>query len=80
MFKANGLYKYGIGLLETVLQTEILPRSLARAVTYNRFVNTQGRHGTNIPLDLQLEHENRMYRYKAELVTYGGENECISAD
>ena len=54
MFKANGCYKYGCGLLETVLQTYILPGHLRKRLIWNRFYNGHNKYDTNIPLDLQV--------------------------
>lgn len=54
MFKANGSYKYGCGILETVLQSKILPKQLSKRLTWNRFYNTYSKPDTNVPLDLHV--------------------------
>jgi len=70
MFKANGKYKYGCGLLETLIQVEVLPAPMSLRLVWNRFFNSYSKSDTNIPLDLALEHENR--EFKKRLKTYYG--------
>ena len=70
MFKAQGMYKYGCGLLETTAQAYVLPRSLARALYWSRSVNHRGKPDSNFPLDLEVEHENRLF--KAEVRPHRG--------
>lgn len=54
MFKGNGCYKYGCGLLETTIATQVLPGHLSHRLIWNRFYNGQNKADTNIPLDLQV--------------------------
>lgn len=70
LFKSNNQHHYANGLLETLVQREVLPESLSQSLIYNRFVNTQGCPNTNIPADLYVEHQNRTF--KNELKTYRG--------
>ena len=53
-----------------VLVQALLPPRLAYQVKWNRFVNTRGKPGYNIPCDLEMEHQNR--EFKAHLATAGG--------
>ena len=70
--KEAGFHKYALGLLESVAQVNALlsPR-VAHDVLWNRFVNTKGKPGGNIPIDLFLEHCNRPL--KLDVSTYRGE-------
>lgn len=54
MFKGNGSFKYGCGLLETIIQTKVLPKHLSDRLMWNRFYNRYNRWDSNIPLDLQV--------------------------
>lgn len=54
IFKANGCYKYGCGLLETLIQTQVLPEELSFRLIWNRAYNSYNIQNTNIPLDLQV--------------------------
>ena len=54
IFKANGAHKYGCGILETVIQTKVLPEDLSFRLKWNRFYNSYNQPDTNIPLDLQV--------------------------
>ena len=54
IFKSNGCSKYGCGLLETVIQTQVLPGDLSQRLIWNRFHNSYNRVDTNIPLDLKV--------------------------
>ena len=53
IFEANGAYEYGCGILETVIETEILPGNLSFRLIWYRFYNSHIKQDTNIPLDLQ---------------------------
>lgn len=68
--KATGHYKYSCGLLETILQSVILPNHLRDQLVNHRFVNTRGEVDSNIPLDLLMEHENKAM--KEDLRAYRG--------
>lgn len=50
-------YAYSTFLLTVQLNATLSPR-MAHSVTWNRFWNTRGGKGRNIPLDLHLEHLN----------------------
>ena len=54
MFKGNGNYKYGCGLLETLIQGEVLPGPMSLRLVWNRFFNSYSKSDTNIPLDLAV--------------------------
>lgn len=71
MCKATGHTNYACGLLETVAQRIILPRHLSEALVQQRFANTRGDAESNIPLDLIMEHQNRIF--KSQLHVYRGE-------
>lgn len=71
MCKAKGNNNYACGLMETILQTIILPQRLSESLIWNRFANTRGQSDSNIPLDLLIEHENRIF--KQDLHCYRGE-------
>ena len=62
-FKVSGCTKYALGVLETLAQVSCLltPR-LAEQLTWNRFVNTKGTKDGNYPMDLDLEHDNRLFK------------------
>lgn len=70
--KASNCPKYAYGMLEAQAQVNILlPPRLAFNVTWNRVVNNQGRVDTNLPVDLDLEHDNGYF--KDEVKTYRGD-------
>lgn len=54
LFKANGSFKYGCGILETIIQSYVLPTDLSTRLIWNRFFNAYNKPDTNIPLDLQV--------------------------
>lgn len=54
IFKGNGCYKYGCGLLETLVQIQVFPNNLKERLMWNRFFNSYNLADTNIPLDLAV--------------------------
>ena len=70
-FRAAHRTKYALEALTLLVQVQaLLPPRLAYQVKWNRFVNTRGKQGCNIPCDLEMEHQNR--EFKAHLATAGG--------
>lgn len=62
-YKAHGHshYAYSTFLLTVQLNAVLSPR-MAHSLTWNRFWNTRGGKGVNIPLDLHLEHLNNFLK------------------
>ena len=61
MFAASGNYKYACEAANLVLQhSYTLSPRLSTQLLWSRFVNTQGRPGRNIPVDLHMEHMNKL--------------------
>jgi hypothetical protein len=61
LYKSNNHFKYAyVTLLNLVKICAILPEFEAERLKWNRFVNNQGKKGSNIPLDLKKEHQNRV--------------------
>lgn len=58
-FKTYGRVKYGFTLAKLLLRIHLYEPDNADMLTWNRFVNTHGRGGKNISLDLHMEHLNR---------------------
>ena len=71
MFKANGMKHYAIMCLEMIAQISVLPEKLALMVKQERFFNKHGGISSNIPLDLMVEHDNKLV--KERLALYRGE-------
>lgn len=70
-FRASHRTKYALEGLTLLAQlSALLPPRLAHQVKWNRFVNTRGKPGCNIPCDLEMEHQNK--EFKAHLATIGG--------
>lgn len=71
-FKVSKCPKYAIAALHLQAQVNCLlsPR-LAHSLTWNRFVNHQGKLDTNFPMDLDVEHENKAF--KADIHSFKGE-------
>ena len=65
-YKATRCPKYAYGTLETLAQVTCLlsPRK-AHELVWNRFANSQGKCDTNLPLDLDIEHHNLMFKTDA---------------
>lgn len=55
--KLAGLNNYSTGLLDLQYQVHALPTHLRSSVIWNRYVNHRGKPDTNLPVDLDLEHE-----------------------
>ena len=60
LFKASNRTNYSVEALNLLSQFYILlPPRLAQELAWSRFVNTSGKKGGNIPMDLHMEHLNR---------------------
>lgn len=59
-----GRYKYSLMLWFFLLMLHNFPFvvHLSHSIIWNRFVNNQGKPDTNLPLDLDLEHENKYFQ------------------
>ena len=65
-FKTLGHPKYALEAMRLQMQVNAtLSPNLAHQVTWNRFINTHGGHGRNIPCDLHNEHVNKMFQRAA---------------
>lgn len=58
-FKKYGRTNYAHTLVKLLLRINSFEPHNAKTLTWNRFVNTSGKRGKNISLDLHLEHINR---------------------
>ena len=56
-FKKFGRTKYAFTLLKLFTKIRVQPETAFNLI-WNRFVNTRGLRGRNIPLDLKMEHNN----------------------
>ena len=63
--------KYALEALRLKLQLASLPLPLAHQLQWNRFVNTHGGPGHNLPCDLHNEHVNKLLK---EIITNMGAN------
>ena len=71
-FKESGYTKYSFEALRLQFQVKcILPPQLAHQVMWDRFVNTRGGMGRNIPCDLYNEHVVKLIK---EIITNMGAN------
>ena len=70
-FYANGRTKYTWKALRLQLQVISLPPYLSSQIKWNRFVNTHGGLGRNIPCDLFNEHVNKLFN---EIISNMGAN------
>lgn len=61
-FHASKRTKYAFEAMRLKLQLASLPASLAHQLTWDRFVNTHGGKGHNIPCDLFNEHTNKLVK------------------
>ena len=62
-FKATGRHKYALEALRIQFQVNaLLSPQLAHHIKWDRFVNTRGQMGTNIPMDLYNEHVVKMVK------------------
>ena len=66
-FRASGHTNYALEAL-TLLSNYyyLLPPRYAEQMKWNRFINTQGKRGTNISADLHIEHLNRICKDAVE--------------
>ena len=61
VFKASGKKNYALAGLHLLAQYYILlPPRLAQQLIWSRCINTAGKPGCNIPMDLHMEHLNRI--------------------
>ena len=61
-YYSTGHSKYAIETfhyLFTLTMNQVSSPGLAAQIKWSRFINTQGREGCNIPVDLHMEHLNR---------------------
>ena len=71
-YKISGCPKYAYGTLELLAQVQwLLSPRMSYRLTWNRFANSQGFLHTNLPLDLDVEHNNKLF--KNDIHTYRGE-------
>lgn len=62
-FKVSNCPKYSFAMLQLQAQVNaLLSPSLAHSLTWNRFVNHQGKPDTNHPMDLEIEHDNKLFK------------------
>ncbi len=60
LFKASNRTNYSLDALNLLAQYYILlPPRLAQQLAWSRCVNTSGKKGGNIPMDLHMEHLNQ---------------------
>jgi hypothetical protein len=72
IYKESKCPKYAYGMLETACQQAIfLPARLAYQIKWNRTVNHRGEVNSNFPLDLDMEHDNGLF--KDQIRTYRGD-------
>ena len=63
IFRSARKTKYSLeGLILRIQAHVILPPRMKQQLLYSRFVNTKGTPGTNISMDLHLEHVNRVVK------------------
>ena len=66
-FQSSGCTKYALEAFRVQLQANVsLSPNLAHQVKWNRFVNTKGGIGKNIPCDLYNEHVNKLIKYTVQ--------------
>lgn len=62
-FKADGRTKYSIEALNLLAQVNgLLSEQMTHQLMWNRTCNPRGGSGNNVPLDLHLEHLNRLFK------------------
>ena len=67
-FKVNNNYKYALACLELLAQTQMfLSPRLSLAVTQGRFINMRGAPNSNYPIDLCVEHSNKVFKDNVSL-------------
>ena len=61
IFSASGSRNYACEAANLLIQhSYTLPPRLAQQLLWSRFVNVHGRPGCNVPVDIQLEHLNKI--------------------
>ena len=73
-FKVSNCPKYSFAMRQLQAQCNVnalLSARLAHSLTWNRFVNHQGKPDTNHPMDLEIEHDNKLF--KTDCHSYRGE-------
>lgn len=62
-FKVNGRVKYAVEAINILAQVnDLLPPAMGHQLIWNRTCNLTGDAEKNIPLDLQMEHLNRVFK------------------
>ena len=62
-FKVSNCPKYSFAMLRLQAQVNsLLSPRLAPSLTWSRFVNHQGKPDTNHPMDLEIEHDNKLFK------------------
>ena len=62
-FKVDGRIKYSVEAFHLLAQVNaLLPSHMAHRLIWNRTCNVSGGQGKNIPLDLMVEHYNRVFK------------------
>ncbi len=61
-FKESGRTKYSWEALRLLIQLKTLSLNLSHQIQWNRFVNTRGGLGNNIPCDLYNEYVNKLVK------------------
>ena len=70
-FYTGGRTKYSWEALRLMFQLVFLPPAISHQMKWNRFINTHGGLGRNIPCDLNNEHMNKLFK---EIVKNMGPN------
>ena len=66
LYKCHSCPKYAYGLLETLIQSNVLlSERKAYELTWIRTVNHRGEVDTNHPNDLDIEHQNKIFKDQA---------------
>lgn len=63
IFQQEGHYNYANEAFTLISQTKLLSERKLTEVKWSRTVNTQGRQGQNIPIDLYMEHLNHRLKF-----------------
>ena len=71
VFKGGSRRNYSCEAAKMLICDQICSPRLRAQLRYSRFVNTQGRQGKNVPLDLHCEHLNRLVK---DDLTHTGSN------
>ena len=62
-FKVDGRVKYAVEAINLIAQVSgLLPPAMRHQLIWNRTCNLTGGAGKNTPLDLQMEHLNRVFK------------------